>query len=196
MIDLTQYSELTVRQEVEHLEVFSGFETSNRYRITTPEGEPLLYAFEESGFLGRQFLKGHRPLTLHIVDQDNEPLLVASRSFFFFLSHLHVSDGYDRPIGSLRRSFAVLKRRFTLEDPTGAPIAEVRGPLFRPNTFMIYKNGEEVARITKQWSGIMKEAFTDADTFRLQQNTEGLEQEFALLTLATALAIDLDFFES
>ena len=41
----------------------------------------------------------------------------------------------------------------------------------------------------------MKEAFTDADTFRLQQNTEGLEQEFALLTLATALAIDLDFFE-
>ena len=48
MIDLTQYSELTVRQEVEHLEVFSGFETSNRYRITTPDGEPLLYAFEES----------------------------------------------------------------------------------------------------------------------------------------------------
>lgn len=79
---------------------------------------------------------------------------------------------------------------------TGAPIAEVRGPMFRPNTFMIYRDGEEVARITKQWSGILKEAFTDADTFRLQQNTEGLGQEFALLTLATAFAIDLDFFET
>ena len=40
--------------------------------------------FGGSGFLGRQFLKGHRPLTLHIVDEHNEPLLVASRSFFFF----------------------------------------------------------------------------------------------------------------
>ena len=195
MIDLTQYSELTVRQEVEHLEAFTGFETSNRYRISSSEGEPLLYAFEESGFLGRQVLKSHRPLTLHIVDEHSEPLLVASRSFFFFLSHLHISDGDGRPVGSLRRNFAVLKRRFTLEDPMGAPIAEVRGPIFRPNTFMIYRNDEEGARGTKQWSGIIKEAFTDADNFRVQQNTEGLGQEFALLILATALAIDLDFFE-
>ena len=195
MIDLTQFQELVVRQEVEHLEAFSGFETSNRYRVTTPEGDTLLYAFEESGFLGRQFLKSHRPLTLHIVDDDGEPLLIASRSFFFFLSHLHIADGDDRPVGSLRRRFAVLKRRFTLEDAMGSPIADIEGPLFRPNTFMIYRSGEEVGRVTKQWSGVLKEAFTDADTFRVQQNTIGLTQEFALLILATAFAIDLDFFE-
>ena len=80
MVDLTQHQELFVRQEVEHLEVFTGFEASNRYSVNTPDGERLLYAYEESGWLGRQFLRTHRPLTLHIVDGDGQPVVVASRN--------------------------------------------------------------------------------------------------------------------
>ena len=41
MVDLTQYQELVVRQEVEHLEAFTGFETSNRYSIYTQCGNCL-----------------------------------------------------------------------------------------------------------------------------------------------------------
>lgn len=195
MVDLTQYQELVVRQEVEHMEVFTGFETANRYSVMTPDGDPLLYAYEESGWLGRQFLRKHRPLTLHVIDSDSQPVMTASRSFFWFLSHLHVRDGADRPLGSLQRRFALLKRLFTLEDSAGRPSAEVQGRLLRPNTFMVHRQGAEVARITKQWSGVMREAFSDADTFRVQQNTQDLDQDFSLLLLATAFAIDMDFFE-
>ena len=195
MIDLTQYEELVVRQRVEHLEVFTGFETANRYTVSTPEGEQLLYAYEESGWLGRQFLKNHRPLTLHVIDNEGQTILSASRSFFWFLSHLHVHDSAGRPLGSLRRQLAFLKRRFVLEDPSGNPIAEVQGKLFRPNTFMVYADGGEVARVTKQGGGLMREAFSDADTFRVQLD-RGRNQDFSLLVLATAFAIDLDFFES
>jgi uncharacterized protein YxjI len=195
MVDLTQYAELVVRQEVEHLEAFTGIETANRYSINTTEGERVLYAYEESGFLGRQLLRSHRPLTLHVVDGGGQPVLEASRGFFWFLSHLHVRDGQGRPLGSLRRRFGILKRTFSIEDANGRQLAEVRGPLFRPNTFMIYREDKEVARVTKQWSGVMKEAFTDADTFRLQMNNRELGRELSLLLLATAFAIDLDFFE-
>ena len=63
------------------------------------------------------------------------------------------------------------------------------------DTFMVHEpQGEEVARVTKQWGGIMREGFTDADTFRLQFHKD-LDQEFRMLVLATAFAIDLDFFE-
>ena len=48
MIDLSEYRELVVRQEVEHLEAFTGIETENRYSVLTPDGEQLLYAYEES----------------------------------------------------------------------------------------------------------------------------------------------------
>jgi hypothetical protein len=61
---------------------------------------------------------------------------------------------------------------------------------------MIYRRETEVARVTKQWSGMLKEAFTDADTFRLELNNREMDREFSLLMLASAFAIDLDFFES
>ena len=195
MIDLSDHQELVVRQEVEHLEAFTHLETENRYSVSTPDGDRLLYAYEESGFLGRMFLKTHRPLSIHVVDNDNEPVLTASRSFFWYLSHLHVQDGTGREVGSLRRRFTILNRQFALEDSTGEMLAEIRGPLLRPNTFMVYKQGDEIGRVTKQWTGIGREVFTDADTFRVQLDTSRANQDFALLVLASALAIDLDFFE-
>ena len=195
MIDLSEYQELVVRQEIEHLEAFTGMETENRYSVSTPEGDRILYAYEESSFLSRMFLKTHRPLSIHVVDSENEPVLSASRSFFWYLSHLHVQDGSGRNVGALQRQLSLLNRKFELEDSTGAAVAEMRGPLLRPNTFMVYKQDSEIGRVTKQWSGIGKEIFTDADTFRIQMDTSRIDHDFALLMVASALAIDLDFFE-
>ena len=197
MIDLTQHQELVVSQQVEHLEAFTGFETANRYNIMTAEGQHLLYAFEESGTLSRQLLGSHRPLTIHVVEDGSRNLFTAHRSFFWFKSHMHVRDDSDNHLGSLQRKMKFLGRRFTLEGPDGRQIAEVRGRMLRPHTFMVHEpQGEEVARVTKQWSGIMREAFTDADNFRVQFHKESLDQEFRILMLATAFAIDLDFFEN
>lgn len=195
MIDLTRYQELVVRQHVEPLEVFTGLESENRYSVNTPEGDSLLYAYEESGFFGRQFLRTHRPLTLHVMDGQREPVLEASRSFFWFFSHLHVRDGTGRPLGSLRRRFAPLRRRFVLEGPISQPVAEVRGSLLHPNTFAVHRQGSEVARITKRWSGPLREAFSRADTFQVQFTAHEGGPDFSLLVLAAAFAIDLDFFE-
>ncbi|MCI0439389.1 MAG: hypothetical protein L0177_09690, partial [Chloroflexi bacterium] len=171
MVDLTQYRELVVRQIIEPLEIFSGFETRNQYSVLTPEGHELLYAYEESGFLSSQVFHTHRPLKLHVVDTQNQLVFTASRSFFWLFSHLHVRDAANRETGVLRRRFALFRRRFALEGPDGRDIAVVKGSLFRPNTFMIDRNGDEVARVTKRWSGIGRETFTDADTFHVQMDT-------------------------
>jgi uncharacterized protein YxjI len=195
MVDLRGYDELIVQQQVEPLEVFTGFETQNRYSVLTPQGDALLYAYEESGFMARQFLRTHRPLTINVMDDQSNPVLSASRSFYWFFSHLHIKDAAERHIGSLRRRFAIFTRKFTLEGPDGLPIAEMRGPLFRPNTFMIYQQDMEVARVTKRWSGFMREGFSKADTFQVQFSGPSRDQDFSLLVLATAFAIDLDFFE-
>ena len=193
--DLTNYSELMIRQKVERLEAITGFETANRYTVMTAQGDPLLYAQEESSTISRIFLKGHRPLSLHITDLDGNEIITASRSFYWFFSHLNVSDGSGRSIGFLQRRFSLPSRKLTIEGSGGRPVAEIRGPLLRPKTFMIYRQEREVARVTKQWSGLLKEAFTDADTFRLEISNQEMDEDFALLMLASAFAIDLDFFE-
>ena len=160
MIDLTRYPELIVKQEIEFLEVFSGFETANRYSVRTPDGEELLFAYEESGMLSRQFLRTHRPLTIHFVDNDSNEVASAKRSFFWMFSHLYVSDEDGNLIGSLKRSFKLLGRRISILDTEGAMRSEIRGGLFRPHTFMVYSDGDEVARITKRWSGLGREMFS------------------------------------
>lgn len=195
MIYLSQHPELYVRQEIEHLEIFTGFETRNRYSVITPDGQQLLYAFEESGLLGRNFLSSHRPLTIHVVDRDNTNVITAGRSFFWFLSHLHVSDGTGQRIGSMQRRFSLLTRKFDLMDATGSVVAEMRGTIFRPFTFMVYQQGQEIGRVTKQWSGLGREAFTDADTFKVEVDTSRTDENFSLLMLASSISIDLDFFE-
>ena len=197
MIDLTQHRGLIVRQQVELLEAFTGFETANRYEILTPDGQNLLYAYEESGGMARFFLKSHRPLDLHVVEPDGSLVLSASREFFWFLSHLHVSDGSGSHVGTLNRRFGVLKRRFTLTDANDRLSAQITGSLFRPYTFFVQNsNDREIGRITKQWSGLLREGFTDADTFQIEFDDAERSPEFRLLLLASAFAIDLDFFEN
>ena len=63
-------------------------------------------------------------------------------------------------------------------------------------TFAFERQGVEVARIEKKWSGILREGFTDADRFRilLPRSDVGLDER--LLVLAAAVFVDLQYFEA
>ena len=81
-------------------------------------------------------------------------------------------------------------------DAHGNQIAGINGSAFRRNTFTLNgPSGEEIGRITKQWGGIAREAFTDADTFHIQFSDAKSGQEVRLMLIASAFAIDMDFFE-
>ncbi len=196
MIDLALQEELFVRQHVEHIEAMIGFETENQYVVMTPEGHETLYAYEESGAVSRQFMGSHRPLDIHVVDNLGDPVLTASRPFYWFRSNFHVLDARGRPLGSLYRRFGFLKRRLALVDSHDRQIAQITSGMFRPNTFVVENSdGAELGRITKEWGGLMREAFSDADTFRVSFSRRAQGNDFRLLVLASAFAIDLDFFE-
>ena len=145
MTDLTRHSELVIRQQVEQFEIFTPFETANRYSVHTSDGAQLMYAYEESGNMSRQFAGTHRALSIHVVDGDSKPVLQASRDFFWVRSHLrvHVDGGH---IGTLNRQFG-FGRKFSLVDANEREITQITSGLFRPHTF-IAKNarGGEIAR--------------------------------------------------
>ena len=194
MTDLTRYSELVIRQQIEQMEIFTPFETANRYSVHSSDGAQLMYAYEESGDISRQFAGSHRALSIHVVESDGAPVLQASRDFFWFRSHLRV-DADGRRIGALNRVFG-LGRKFALVDQNDREITRLTSGLFRPHTFIAQSASGEIARVTKQWSGFGREMFTDADTFVVQFTDGSTDNDFRLLMLASAFAIDLDFFEN
>ena len=194
MTDLTRYSELVIRQQIEQVEIFTPFETANRYSVHTSDGAQLMYAYEESGDMSRQFAGSHRALSIHVVESNGAPVLQASRDFFWFRSHLRVEEE-GRRIGTLNREFG-LGRKFSLVDGNESELTKITSGIFRPHTFIAKSaGGGEIARVTKQWSGFGREMFTDADTFVVQFTDPNTDNDFRLLMLASAFAIDLDFFE-
>ena len=193
---MLEFDTLTVQQEVEHFEVFTGLETKNRYRVLNPSGERILFAYEQSSFLARQFLRSHRPLTISVVGEDGKPYLTAKRKFFWFFSNLQLFDGQDQPLGRVKRRFGILRRRFNIRDASDQIAATIEGPIFRPNTFRVKQRDQEVARVTKRWSGLLREVATKADTFQVEYLETSLPESLRWLILGSAFSIDLDFFES
>ncbi len=191
---LQGFESLTVRQQVEMLQVFTGLETTNRYRVLDPDGNDLMFAYEQSGFLGRQFLGGHRPLTLNFIDGEGRHLMVAKRKFFWFFSHLDFYSPEGSPLGGMIRRFRIIGRRFDVYDDH-EQVGSIHGPILRPHTFWLRREGNDLAKITKRWSGLSREVFTTADTFSVEFTDQMASEPLRWLILGSALAIDLDFFE-
>jgi hypothetical protein len=54
---------------------------------------------------------------------------------------------------------------------------------------------QDVARIIKKWSGMLKETASDADNFCIQFLQGSIPESLRWLILASAFSIDLEFFE-
>lgn len=198
-MDMINSDVLIVRQKRELAELF-GIETRNRYVIYDASGQELYYAAEQQkGFLGmlfRQFLGHWRRFDIHIFTPDRKPTLIAKHPFRWFFQRLEISTPDGRALGALQQRFAFFTKKFDIEDSIGHTVLRVRSPLWKPWTFPIQRlDGQEVALVRKQWSGLLKEAFTDADNFRVELSKQLKPQE-RLLILAAAFFIDLQYFEN
>ncbi|OQX87652.1 MAG: scramblase [Candidatus Omnitrophica bacterium 4484_70.2] len=185
---------LLVQQKKEWGEILTGFETKNKYVIINPSGEQLYWVGEESSFLSRWFLKNLRPFTLHILSPQGNLVLKLVRPFRLFLSELSVFDSTDRFLGEIKQKFSFFSRKFVVKDATGRELYEIFGPFLHPWTFRILRNGEEVGKISKKWSGLGQELFTRADNFNIVF-PPGIDGEQKGVLLGALFLIDMLFFE-
>jgi uncharacterized protein YxjI len=187
-------SALRVQQKKEWGEILSGFEGANRYQVIGDNGQPLYFVGEVGGgfglFLLRSFLKAKRPFTMEVKATDGSTALRLERPWRWFFPYMEVLDGQGRHLGALQYRFAFFQRLYDVLGPSGEVLAQLRGPFFKPWTFIIEEGGREVGKIQKKWSGFGKEMFTDADNFGV---TFGDIRDPRLRVLAVAATFLLDF---
>jgi uncharacterized protein YxjI len=196
MIELDSLDSLVVKQQKEFAEIITGFETKNRYIVSSAMGKKI-YDVEETGgfFLIRMFLKALRPFTLTIRGDDGSVAMVIKRPFRFYFHEVEISDGDGNLLGYIKRNFAILRRKYSIIDIGGNTIADIFGPLLHPWTFNIIVKDNEVGKITKKWSGLLQEGFTDADNFGVHFPMGWTEGNKALL-LGALFLIDFVHFEN
>lgn len=196
---LQNFPKLFVKQTFELAELFS-FETRNKYRIFDEKGQDIAFAAEQQkgifGFLLRQFLGHWRSFEIHFFGIDRREFMIARHPFRWFFQRLEVSDAKQRKMGAIERRFSLLSKRFEVQNADGQIILEVSSPFWRIWTFPFHRRGKEVARISKKWTGLGFEIFTDKDTFLVEYLDHSLSSDERALILVATLYIDLLFFET
>ncbi len=193
---LSSISSLVIGQQKEWGEILIGFETTNRYTISDVSGNRLYLAAEEAGStLLRWFLKALRPFTIAVLTENGQVVLRVVRPFRFYFHRAEVVDAKGQSLGVIEKRFSVLRRIYSVLDSSGAEVFQLLGPILHPWTFEIRKDGVEYGKITKKWSGLLKEGFTDADNFGVMFPAEW-DVKLKALFLGAVFLIDFVHFEN
>ncbi|WKX88342.1 hypothetical protein Q1695_008186 [Nippostrongylus brasiliensis] len=174
--ELATTDKLTITQLIQLEEVLLNYEANNKYVVKNDKGEQIYYVFEESSCLQRQCCGPHRGFVIHIVDSSNN-------------------------IGSLKQRLACCASSLDVKDVQDNQLLTIHGPYCclacgcRDINFRVTApTMGKIGKITKRWSGCVREALTDADVFSVSFPMD-LDVATKALLLAAALLIDFMEFE-
>jgi len=193
------FDKLTVRQKKKWVEILLSFELTNKYDVYAGGATPTLRVEEQGGgFLGfflRLLLSSARPFHAHVMDAASGDVLMRMHRRFRFIFHrLEVMAGGGEAIGAIERRWSWLRRIYSIRDAQGNQVLEVFGPFWKPWTFELRVGEQAIGTITKRWSGLGKEFFTDADNFGIEMHSIPNPLHRALAFAALVL-IDVVHFE-
>ena len=195
LLDLTEYKSVRIRQRVEPLEMFTGFESANSYDVVDPAGTVIAHAAETTSGMQRLFMGGGRFETIELRNTGGEIVLRLQEHFSFPFSTHRVTDATGQPRFQIKQRWAWFRRKFAIWGD-GNPDMTVRGPMFRPWTFFVDEGtSRDIGKITKRFSGVGTEMFTDADNFDIEFLGPIAHQEQRLRMLVMGFVVDLKFFE-
>ena len=193
---LSSVEGLVISQKKEWGEIISGFETKNKYVVLDSMGNELYRAAEEKGsLLARWFLKALRPFEICVRTYEDQLVLRVVRPFRFFFYRLDVFDAQGGLLGTIERRFSLLRRIYSVLDSSRQEAYQLFGPILHPWTFEIREGDMVHGKITKKWSGLLKEGFTDADNFGITF-PPGWDIKLKALFLGAVFLIDFAHFEN
>lgn len=175
---LTTVDSLYIKQKVELLEAFIGFETNNKYTIKNNLGQKVFWAIEDNDCCTRNCCGPARPFEMQITDAHHQEVIHLSRDLRCdscccpcCLQRLEVTSPPGNVIGTIEQDWSILSPVFSIKNESGETVLKIEGPFC---TFSIcgdveFKlmtlDGKQVGKISKQWSGFARELFTDSDFF-------------------------------
>nr|CAB3264958.1 phospholipid scramblase 1-like [Phallusia mammillata] len=215
---LTQLDQVLIHQQVELFEALTDIEMKNRYALKNSVGQQCYFAHEESELCMRICCGPQRGFLMHITDNAGREVIRINRPFQCCAGccwcanadccalTLSVESPVGNTIGSIRQSQSCWIPHYSIHDANGSEIFTIKGPCCICHgpcctcdfPFEIFSKGSTetpVGRITKQWSGLVKEMFTDATNFSVTFPLD-LDVKMKAVLLGATFLIDMMFFEN
>ncbi|XP_033764118.1 LOW QUALITY PROTEIN: phospholipid scramblase 2-like [Pecten maximus] len=211
---LTKLDQLIIKQQMENLEVFTGWEAANKYKILNTNGQQVYFAAEESGMCGRQCCGSSRGFSLHITDNTGQEIIKCVRDFkccvglcwlanFDAWAHeIAVEAPVGTVVGYVRQERSLWTPHYSIRDASRETVFNIKGPCCVVNgccwdqDFIVWSKDwtDEVGKISKKWSGFTRELNTEVDNFGINFPMD-LDVKLKAVMLGAVFLIDFIFFE-
>lgn len=213
---LTQIDQLLVHQQVELFEVFTNWETANRYQVKNSVGQQIYFAHEESDVCQRQCCGPSRGFTMHITDNMQQEVIRVTREFKCCagccwcadIDHCGFEVAVEAPVGQIvgyvRQAQTGWYPYYDILNANREPVLKIHGPCCvcqgacctwdQNFNVMSLDLANEVGKVSKQWSGFVKEMYTNADNFGVTFPSD-LDVKVKATLLGAVFLIDFMFFE-
>ncbi|XP_023830522.1 phospholipid scramblase 2-like [Salvelinus fontinalis] len=205
---LTQIDQILIHQKVELLEAFIGFETNNQYEIKNSLGQKIYKAKEKNDCCTRNCCGALRSFDMKIKDNMDREVIRLIRPFRCAscwcpccLQELEVQAPPGTTIGYVSQDWNPCVPKFSIKGANKETVMKLEGPCFACNccgdvNFELTgkDGGKPIGRISKQWSGLLKEVFTDTDNFGIQFPLD-MDVKMKAVLMGACFLIDFMFFE-
>ncbi|KAH8286123.1 hypothetical protein KR054_003037, partial [Drosophila jambulina] len=206
---LTAVDQLLVKQKVELIEAFTGLEGNNRYSVKNALGQKVFLAVENTSCCTRNCCGSDRPFNMKVYEahskeevlQLQRPAACSCCLFCCCLDRIEISDPQGNVIGSIKEECTICKPSFRILDHNGDLVLRIEGPFWTCSTCgniefqVVSLNGENIGKISKQWSGLAREVYTKADNFGISFPLE-LDVRLKAILLGATFLIDFMFYEN
>ncbi|XP_031632031.1 phospholipid scramblase 1-like, partial [Contarinia nasturtii] len=167
---LTQVNQLLIKQQVD-------LRLGNRFVIKNAQNQNIIkqifiyWAKEDANCLATFFLGSGRPFNMKILDNRHvEVLHLYCPAALGFTDSIEVSTSSGQIFGRIRQKYTLVYPNFKVKNHKNETILHIVGPAVKMRLGdVVIKvrslNDREVGRISKRWSGLARESFTEADHF-------------------------------
>ncbi|XP_011196184.1 phospholipid scramblase 1 [Zeugodacus cucurbitae] len=197
---LMMVDQLLVEQKVEFLEALTGFEGNNKFVIKNSLGQNIYYAVEDTDWCTRNTSGSNRPFDMKVFDNSRNEIIHMYRSlscsvccFTCVPETMEVSTSAGNVIGIIEEEPTFGSTLLHVKNYFGENVLRIEG--IAPEFNVVSLTGETVGKISKQWSGLAREIFTDADFFGITFPMD-LDVRMKAVLLGATFLIDAMYYEN
>jgi len=203
---LAQLDQLIIKQKVQLLEVFTGYEAANKYELVNSMNQQCYFAIEENNCCQRNCCGSLRSFEMKITDNTGaeclrivRPIRCDTCCFPCCLQKMEVLH-HGTLMGTIEQKWHPFVPKFDICDGDGNTVLQMKGPVCslsccRDINYPITSlDGTEVGKVTKEFGGAIREMFTDADNFALLFPMD-LDVRMKATLLGAVFMVDFMFFE-
>ncbi|XP_078258934.1 phospholipid scramblase 1-like isoform X2 [Rhinoraja longicauda] len=205
---LTMIDQIFVHQLIEFIEALSGFETKNKYELKNSMGQRVYFAIEESECCNRLCCGANRAFTIKILDNLGQTVMhlvrpLGCQSCWFPCCHhrMEVQAPPGTTIGFVVQEWNPCIPNLSIQNEMSETILKIKGPCCTFNccgdvNFKVLSMDETnvIGKISKKWSGLLREYFTDADNFGIQFPMD-LDVKVKAVLIGACIMVDFLYFE-